>query len=58
MMATIITVIRGMRMKVYSLFITDLEKNAFGAQLIRVAAGDLLQRGSRFQRGCVELGLE
>lgn len=46
-------------MKVNSLFITDLKKNAFGAQLIRAAAGDLLQRGSRFQRGCVEeLGLE
>lgn len=45
-------------MEVYSLFITDLEKNAFGAQLIRTAAGDLLQRGSRFQSGCVELGLE
>lgn len=45
-------------MEVHSLFITDLKKNAFGAQLIKVAAGDLLQRGSRFQRGCGELGLE
>lgn len=46
-------------MKVNSLFMTDLKKNAFGAQLIGATAGDLLQRGSRFQRGCVEeLGLE
>lgn len=58
MMATKITVIRAMRMGVHSLYITDLEKNAFDAQLIRAAAGDLLQRGSRFQRRCVELGLE
>lgn len=31
-------------MKVNSLFITDLKKNAFGAQLIGATAGDLLQR--------------
>lgn len=45
-------------MEVHSLFITDLKNNAFGAQLIRAAAGDLLQRWSRFQRGCGELWLE